>query len=77
MGRAGDCLDDAMAERSCSTPKAELVEAHYGPTRAAARLAIFAWREVWYNRQRRHSALAYRSPVNFEEQPLLLHDLAA
>lgn len=32
----------------------------------------FEWLEVWYNRQRRHSALGYRSPVVWEEQVLLL-----
>jgi putative transposase len=61
MSRAGECLDNAMAESFFSTLKAELVEARHWPTRAAARLAIFAWLEVWYNRQRRHSALAYRA----------------
>lgn len=77
MSRAGECLDNAMAESFFSTLKAELVEAHHWPTRAAARQAIFEWLEVWYNRQRRHSALAYRSPVNFEEQLLLLCPQAA
>lgn len=74
---AGDCLDNTMAESFFSTLEAELVEAHHWPTRAAARLAIFEWLEVWYNRQRRRPALAYRSPVNFVEQLLLLQDLAA
>jgi putative transposase len=77
MSRAGECLDNAMAESFFSTLKAELVEAHHWPTRAAARLAVFEWREVWYNRQRRHSALAYHSPVNFAEQLLLLRPQAA
>jgi len=77
MGRAGECLDNAMAESFFSTLKAELVGARHWPTRAAARLAIFAWLEVWYNRQRRHSALAHRSPVNFEGQLLSLCHQAA
>ena len=77
MSRAGACLDNAMAESFFATFKAELIDARAWPTRAAARLAIFAWLEVWYNRQRRHAALAYRSPVDFEEQHLLLQDLAA
>jgi len=55
MSRAGECLDNAVVESFFATPKAALVEAHHWPTRAAARLAIFEWREVWYNRQRRHS----------------------
>ena len=77
MSRAGECLDNAMAESFFSTLKAELVEARHWPTRATARTAIFEWLEVWYNRQRRHSALAYHSPVSFEEQVLLLCPQAA
>jgi len=74
MSRAGDGDDNAMA--------GELLHHAEARTRrhaalAAARLTIFAWLEVWYNRQRRHSAPAYRSPVDFEEQHLLLQDLAA
>jgi len=43
-----------------------------------ARTAIFEWLEVWYNRQRRHSALGNRAPVAHEEQQLsLLQGLAA
>ena len=78
MSRAGECLDNAMAESFFATLKAEIADAGTWPTRAAARTAIFAWLEVWYNRQRRHSALAYRTPVAHEEQHvLLLQDLAA
>ncbi len=78
MSRAGKCLDNAMAESFFATLKAELVDARTWPTRVAARQAIFEWIEVWYNRQRRHSALAYRTPVAREEQHvLLLQDLAA
>jgi len=78
MSRSGDCYDNAMAERFFATLKAEFADAGAWPTRAAARMAIFAWIAVWYNRQRRHSALAYRAPVDHEEQHLLLlQDLAA
>jgi len=78
MSRAGECLDNAMAERFFATLKAELIDTGTWPTRAAARLAIFEWIAVWYNRQRRHSALGYRAPVVYEEQHLLLlHDPAA
>ncbi len=77
MSRAGDCLDNAMAESFFATLKAELVDARRWPTRAAAQQAIFEWLEVWYNRQRRHSALGYHSPVTWEEQVLLLQDPAA
>jgi len=40
------------------------------PTRAAARQAIFAYIETWYNRERRHSSLGYRSPVQYEAEVL-------
>ncbi len=76
MSRAGECLDNAMAESFFATLKAELVDTRAWPTRAAARQAIFEWIEVWYNRQRRHSALAYLSPTRFEDM-LLLQDHAA
>jgi len=77
MSRSGNCLDNAMAESFFATLKAELVDHHPWPTRAAAKTAVFAWIEVWYNRQRRHSALNYQPPVTFEEDVLLLSDLAA
>jgi len=77
MSRAGECLDNAMAESFFSTLKAELIDTRSWATRAAARSAIFEWLEIWYNRRRRHSALAYRSPIAHEEHMLLLHDHAA
>jgi len=58
-------------ERPGATPKAELVDAHRRPTRAGARTAIFEWLAVFYNRQRSHSALAYRPPATFEAETLL------
>jgi transposase InsO family protein len=66
MSRAGDCDDNAMAERCFATRKAEPIDVHTWPTRAVARLAISEWIEVWYNRQRRHSALASQPPAVFE-----------
>ncbi len=77
MSRAGECLDNAVAERCFATLKAELVDTRTWPTRAAARLAIFAWIEVWYNRQRRHSTLGSLTPVAHERQVLLLSNQAA
>jgi len=59
-----------MAERFFATRKAELIDTWTGPTRAVARQAVFAWLAVWYNRPRRHSAIAYRRPVAHEEQRL-------
>lgn len=67
MRRSGQCLENAMAERCCATLKAALIDAQIWPTRAAARTAIVEWVEVFSNRQRDHSALAYRPPAVFEE----------
>jgi putative transposase len=75
MSRSGNCLDNAMAESFFATLKTELLDRQRWPTRAAARQAIFEWIEVWYNRQRRHSALGYRSPAAFEQRRA--QDLAA
>jgi transposase InsO family protein len=66
MSRTSDCLDNAMAESFFATLKAELIDTRRWPTRAAAQTAIFAWLEVFYNRQRCHSALNYQAPVTFE-----------
>jgi transposase InsO family protein len=70
MGRKGQCLDNAMAESFFATLKAELVARVRWMTGREARCAIFDYLEVFYNRQRRHSALGYQSPVHFEEQRL-------
>jgi transposase InsO family protein len=67
MSRTGNCYDNAMKESFFATLKAECAPQPFA-TRAAARLAIFEFIEVWYNRQRLHSSLAYRSPQQFEAQ---------
>src|SRR5689334_9816193 len=67
MSRTGDCYDNAMMESFWGTLKAECASAPFA-SRAAARLAIFDYLEVWYNRQRLHSALGYLSPAAFERQ---------
>ena len=67
MGRTGTALDNAMAESFVSTLKAELVDGMKSPSRQAAKTAIFEYLETFYNTRRLHSALGYRSPVDFEE----------
>jgi len=62
MSRAGACPDNAMAESCFATRKAEIGDGRPWATRAAARTAVFEWLAVSSNRQRRHSALAYRRP---------------
>jgi putative transposase len=68
MSRRGNCYDNAMMESFWSTMKRELVHRCLFATRAQARMAIFEWIEIFYNRTRFHSALGYKSPVDFETQ---------
>jgi transposase InsO family protein len=73
MSRAGNCYDNAVAESFFATLKAELVEGADWHTHAEARVAIFEYLEVFYNRQRSHSTLGYLSPAEYEavqQQPL-------
>lgn len=66
MSRKGDCWDNAVAESFFATLKTELVYLRRFATRAEARAAIFDFIESFYNRRRRHSALGYLSPMEFE-----------
>ncbi len=66
MSRKGDCFDNAVVESFFGTLKTELVYHQQYTTRAEARSAIFEYVEVFYNRQRRHSALSYLSPAAYE-----------
>jgi transposase InsO family protein len=66
MSRVGNCYDNAMKESFWSTLKRELINDQRFKTIAEARLAIFEYIEVFYNRKRRHSSLGYVSPETFE-----------
>jgi putative transposase len=68
MGSVGDCFDNALCESFFATVECELLDRHTFRTQIEARLAVFDFLEGWYNRHRRHSALGYLSPVNFEKQ---------
>lgn len=68
MSRKGNCYDNAAMESFWSTLKLELVYRRDFQTRAEARSEIFDYIELFYNRQRSHSALNYFSPVDFELQ---------
>ena len=69
MGRTGTTLEQsAMAESFIATLKTELVHQRRFPDREVAKSAIFfEYLEGFYNRRRLHSALSYRSPVDYEE----------
>ena len=68
MSRRGNCWDNAVAESFFATVKIELVHDAAWTTRAAARRELVEYLEVFYNGQRRHSALGYLSPRAFEQQ---------
>ena len=67
MSRKGDCWDNAPMESFFKTMKAELIYPQkYYHTRQEAATSIFEYIEIYYNRQRMHSALNYQSPEDFE-----------
>lgn len=66
MSRKGNCYDNAVVESFFGTLKQELVYRPRFATRAAARVAVEDYIEVFYNRIRKHSKLGYLSPANFE-----------
>lgn len=67
MSRKGNCYDNAFAESFFATLKKELIYRTSFKTREEAKKAIFEFIEVWYNRERLHSSIGYKSPVQFEE----------
>lgn len=68
MSRKGNCYDNAPVESFFSSLKNELVHHRQFQHHAEARYAIAEYIEVFYNRQRLHQALGYRSPEEFEQQ---------
>ena len=66
MSRKGNCYDNATMESFWSTLKLELVYRREFATRQEAQSQIFDYIEIFYNRQRSHSALNYLSPREFE-----------
>jgi transposase InsO family protein len=66
MSRKGNCWDNAVAESFFATLKVEFIHETVFRTRAQATREIFEYIEVFYNRQRLHSTLGYRSPEAFE-----------
>jgi putative transposase len=70
MGARGCALDNAVVEAFFASLKKEKLNRRSWPTRQAARNAVFAWIEGWYNRRRLHSTLGMRSPVDYENRTL-------
>ena len=68
MSRKGDCWDNAVAESFFATLEFELIEQQVFPSRNGAKVAIFEVIEVFYNRQRSHQPLAYKTPRKVEQE---------
>jgi len=66
MSRKGNCWDNAVAESFFKTLKVELIYHQEYTTIQQAKLAVFEYIEVWYNRKRLHSSLGYNTPVEIE-----------
>ena len=74
MSRRGNCWDNAPMESFFASLKKELVHHEKYATRADARSSLFEYIEVFYNRERRHSALGVRCPRAVRRQRILLTD---
>jgi len=68
MSRRGNCWDNAVMESFFSRLKVELIYAENFKTVEETHAGIFEYIEIFYNRQRRHSAIGYISPTEYEEQ---------
>ena len=68
MSRRANCYDNAVSESFFATLKWELLDRFQWSTKAIVRTAIFEYIEVWYNRLRRHSALGFLSPLQYEHR---------
>jgi transposase InsO family protein len=66
MSRKGCCYDNAAMESFFHSLKVELVHRESYTTRVVARQSIFEYIEIYYNRQRRHSAIGNQIPMMFE-----------
>jgi putative transposase len=66
MGSVGDCFDNSMIEAFWSRMQVELLDRQSWRTRIELANAIFEYLEIWHNR--RHSALGWLSPLEFENQ---------
>jgi putative transposase len=68
VGAPGTAYDNALAESFFASLETELIDRSAWHSHAEARAAVFDWIERFYNRARRHSALGYLSPIEFERR---------
>jgi putative transposase len=67
MSRKGNCWDNATMESFFGSLKEECLGSTVYPSHEHARLSLFEYLEIYYNRQRRHSTLGYVSPLVYEQ----------
>ncbi len=67
-GSVGDAYDNAMCESFFATLECELLDRHRFRSHSEARTAVFHFIEGFYNPSRRHSALGYISPIEYERK---------
>ena len=75
MSRRGNCWDNAVAESFFQLLKRERIRRKVYLTRDDARLDIFDYIEVFYNRNRKHGSKNKLSPVEYEQQYLMRHEI--
>lgn len=66
MGSVGDAYDNALCESFFASLECELIDQRRFQSQAEARMAVFSYIEGWYNPSRRHSAIGYTSPIDYE-----------
>ncbi len=66
MGSIGDCYDNAVIESFWGRMQTELLNRQRWKTRIELANAIFEYLEIFHNRQRRHSSLGMRTPIEYE-----------
>ena len=77
MGSRGDCFDNAAIESYHATLEKDLLRRRSFRTRQEARTAVFDYLETFYNRERLHSTLGYRSPDDYERDHQRRDDCAS
>ena len=71
MGSINDCYDNAVIESFWSRMQVELLDRRRWRTRLELAISIFEYLEIFHNRQRRHSAHGWLTPLEFEtRQPI-------
>jgi transposase InsO family protein len=77
MSRKGNCWDNAVAESFFKILKSELVYHRKFKNQDQAKIEVFEFIEIWYNRQRIHASLDYKTPIQMENEFYINQKLAA